>query len=157
MSHLESVTSSNIPYQFYPIPKEFLTHEFLDDPIMMKLILYIFKRVRSFPQLVKMMNNKREVEVQLQPYEFIFGRSACAEECGITEEKIRSRIDKLIGVPSRYHVRLNPSGSEVKNPSLKNAPQYADVDTQRFLEKNPSGSTNTFTVYRLMTENFTTN
>lgn len=146
---------TKIPYQFYPIPKEFLTNEFLEDPIMMKLIVYIFKRIRPFPQLVEIMNNKRIVEVQLQPFEFIFGRVACAKECGVSEEEIRSRVNKLFGQPSRYHVRLNPSSSKAKNLSRENSSQHGDVDTQQFLEKNPSSSTSTFTVYKLMTDNLT--
>lgn len=144
---------TQIPYQFYPIPKEFFTNEFLEDAVMMKLIAYIFKRIRPFPQLVSIMNNKRMIEVQLQPFEFIFGRVACAKECGVTEEEIRARVKKLFGKPSRYYERLNPSSSLPKKLSRENSSQYGDVDTQQFLEKNPSSSTSTFTVYRLMTEN----
>lgn len=142
MSYLESETSSKITYQFYPIPKEFFTNDFIEDPIMMKLILYIFKRIRPFPQLIKMMNNKRQVEIQLQPYEFIFGRLQACAEIGCKEKELRGRLEKL-----------RASSSEAQNLRGENGFDIPVVKGQQFLEKRASSSTSTFTVYRLMTEN----
>jgi len=138
--------NNKIPYPFYPIPREFMTDEFIEDPVMMKIVRYIFNRVRPYPQKVKMTNNRRIIEVELKPFEFIFGRSACALECGISEQNLKTRLDRITSKVT--------SSSRAKNLSRKTDQGYVVKGNQQFLEKSTSSSTSTFTVYRVMTEMF---
>ncbi len=85
---------SNIPYKFFPIPHEMLTDEFIDDPKMMRLIRYIFKRINTKPHIEKIRSNGWHT-IHLQPFEFIFGREKCMKETGLTAREIRTRIKTL--------------------------------------------------------------
>lgn len=89
---------SKIPYFFRAIPEEFLTDEFIDDPIMMKLIRFIMKRITPNPSTFTFKNNGKIRKVDLQPFEFVFGREACSKETGISEKKVRTKLGQLIGL-----------------------------------------------------------
>lgn len=67
-------------------------------------------------------------EIQLEPFEFIFGRRVCSEETGLTEMEIRTIINQLISHP--------------------NGP---------ILEKTTNSVTNRFTCYKWVTERFSEN
>ena len=87
---------SNIPYNFRPIPDEFLTDDFLDDPIMMRFIRWMFKRINSKNSSIPMKNNKKILE--LEAFEFVYGRKKCAEQAGITMKQAEKRIGQLVGM-----------------------------------------------------------
>lgn len=89
-----SEIKSNIPYCFCPIPHEFLIDEFLDDPLMMRLIRYIFKRIRTKPHTEKIKSNGWKT-INLEAFEFIFGREKCEKETGLTPREIRTRMGIL--------------------------------------------------------------
>lgn len=116
---------SKIPYRFFPIPEEFFCDQFLEDPQMLKLIRYIFKRIQTVPHIEKIKSNGWH-EVHLEPFEFLFGREMCAKETGLTEKQIRSRMDIL------------------------RASSFVSSSATSFSEKKSSS----FTVYRLVTESF---
>lgn len=84
---------SKIPFKFFPIPPEFLTDDFLYDPDMMKFIRWIFKRISSSKSTVPL--KKHKINLELSPFEFMFGRQSCSLECGITEKKIQGRLNQL--------------------------------------------------------------
>lgn len=84
---------SKIPFKFRPIPDEFLIDEFIDDPIMMRFIRWMMRKISSDPQ--KVFINGRNI--QLMPFEFIFGREACSEQAGISPKQARGRLGQLIG------------------------------------------------------------
>lgn len=84
---------SKIPFLFRFIPDEFLVDEFLDDPIMMRYIRWMFKRLSPYPQKIRM---KGKV-VDLAPFEFIYGREACAEQAGISLKNAQTRTGQLAG------------------------------------------------------------
>ena len=86
---------SNIPYNFRAIPDEFLTDDFLDDPIMMRFIRWMFKRISSKPTIIPMKHNKMTLE--LEPFEFVYGRGKCAEQAGISLKQSESRLGQLVG------------------------------------------------------------
>ncbi len=87
-----------IPYVFLPIPYEFFSDEFLDDPIMMRIIRYIMKRISPNRNSWSFKNNGRMRKVDLESFEFVFGRDACAKECAITPKNVQTRMDQLIGL-----------------------------------------------------------
>jgi len=86
---------SNIPYNFRPIPDEFLTDDFIDDPIMMRFIRWMFKRISVKPSSVPIKHRKMVLE--LEPFEFMYGRSKCAEQAGISLKQAESRLGQLVG------------------------------------------------------------
>jgi hypothetical protein len=85
---------SKIPYNFRPIPDEFLADEFIDDPIMMRFIRWMFKRISPKHTSVLLKNKKK---VDLDPFEFMFGRGKCAEQAGITLKQAENKINNLVG------------------------------------------------------------
>ena len=87
---------NNIPYNFRAIPDEFLTDDFIDDPIMMRFIRWMFKRISSKPSSVPIKNNRKILE--LDSFEFMYGRKKCAEQAGITLKQAESRIGQLLGM-----------------------------------------------------------
>lgn len=84
-----------------------MTDEFLDDPCMMKLVRYILKRINRNEHIVKFQSNGWR-NVNLKPYEFIFGRDACCKETGLTDREIRTRIARLT---TSSFVRVSTSSS----------------------------------------------
>ncbi len=88
--------NKNILHPFKAIPDVFLTDEFLEDPIMMKVIRYAFNRISYKKHTETFLNNRTKITIELQPYEFIFGRKSCVLECNASSDKvIRTRIDRL--------------------------------------------------------------
>lgn len=87
---------SKIPYIFRPIPDEFLTEDFLKDPVMMNFIIWIMKRVSTNQQRIPLKNCSRHL--LLDPFEFMYGRKKCVEDTGISDKNARSRLKQLIGL-----------------------------------------------------------
>lgn len=85
-----------IPFFFRPIPDEFLTHEFLDDPSMMCLIVWMIKRISLHPQKIPLKNSGKHLI--LEPFEFMYGREKCAQDAGISLKNARTRLGQLIGL-----------------------------------------------------------
>lgn len=85
---------SEIPYVFIPMPTEFMADEFIEDPKMMMLIVFIMEQVNPEETFKKVRSNVW-FEVKLQPFEFIFGRQICMRETGLSETEIRGRMEKL--------------------------------------------------------------
>lgn len=84
----------SIPYFFLPTPDEFWSDEFLDDPIMMRFIRHLMRTISCQPQKVK---NKGK-DVELEPFEFIFGREKWAEKTGLSTKQIQNRINRLVSL-----------------------------------------------------------
>lgn len=87
---------SKLPYVFLAIPHEFLTEDFLKDPIMMRFVVWMFKRISPNPSLVPLKGMGRQL--LLEPFEFMFGRETCAIVAGISLKNARTRIKQLIGL-----------------------------------------------------------
>ncbi len=87
---------SKLPYVFFAIPHEFLTEDFLKDPIMMRFVVWMFKRISLNPSLVPLKGMGRQL--LLEPFEFMFGRETCAVVAGISLKNARTRIKQLIGL-----------------------------------------------------------
>jgi hypothetical protein len=85
-----------IHFFFRPIPDEFLTHEFLDDPSMMCLIVWMIKRISLHPQKIPLKNSGKHLI--LEPFEFMYGREKCAQDAGISLKNARTRLGQLIGL-----------------------------------------------------------
>jgi hypothetical protein len=86
---------SNIPYTFFALPTEFLTDEYTNDPASMKFIHYVMKRIRPYSQVVRIKSNGWH-NIELGPFEFIFGREQCSKETGLTESQVRTRMNRMI-------------------------------------------------------------
>jgi len=129
---------SNIPYVFRPIPEEFLTDDFLDDPLMMRLIRYIMKQISPHPQKIPLKNKKKILE--LEPFEFMYGRKACMKQTGLTERNARTRIVQLVELffvekvsiksSSTYSVYRLVTGSFIKNNVQQNVTQTVQHTVQ---------------------------
>ncbi len=87
---------SKLPYVFLAIPHEFLTEDFLKDTIMMRFVVWMFKRISPNPSLVPLKGMGRQL--LLDPFEFMFGRETCAVIAGISLKNARTRIKQLIGL-----------------------------------------------------------
>ena len=87
---------AKIPYKFFPIPEEFFTDDFITDPNMMKFIRWIFKRISPEKNIISLKKQKRNLE--LDPFEFMFGRDSCSTETGISPKKIQISINQLKGL-----------------------------------------------------------
>jgi len=85
---------SKVEFTFSTFPHYFQKHGWLDpkpDGSHMKmaiLLLWIFNRCSS--ETRKVYHDHKEIE--LGPYEFIFGRAKCAEQTGLGEREVRSRL-----------------------------------------------------------------
>lgn len=87
---------SKLPYVFLAIPHEFLTEDFLKDPIMMRFVVWMFKRISPNPSLVPLKGMGRQL--LLDPFEFMFGRETCALAAGISLKNAYTRLKQLIGL-----------------------------------------------------------
>lgn len=89
---------SKIEFTFSTLPHYFRQHGWLDpkpDGSHMKMITllwWIFDRCSSEPRRV--FHDHKQVD--LDPYEFIFGRVKCSEQTGLTEKEIRGRLDWMV-------------------------------------------------------------
>jgi hypothetical protein len=148
-SFMQRIAMSDIPFRFKSIPEEFFTDEFIEDIPMMKLIRYIFKRIRTKPHTEEFKNNRTSITIDLDAWQFVYGRDKAAEECSCSDKVIRTRINRLrassyleeimlVTVSERHFSTVRASSSEAKRASSSQ-------------QKRAS----TFTVYRLRTESFT--
>ena len=87
---------SKLPYVFLAIPHEFLTEDFLKDPVMMRFVVWMFKRISPNSSLVPLKGIGRQLF--LDPFEFMFGRETCALAAGISLKNARTRLEQLIGL-----------------------------------------------------------
>jgi hypothetical protein len=87
---------AKIPYRFIPLPEEFLADDFIDDPDMMRLIRWIMKRISPEHTSIPLKKQKRNLE--LEPFEFMFGRDSCSLETGVSTKKIQVRMNQLVGL-----------------------------------------------------------
>jgi hypothetical protein len=87
---------SKIPYVFLPIPHEFLTEDFLKDPIMIRFIVWMIKRISPNPSVVPLKGKRKQL--LLAPFEFMFGRETCAFAAGISLKNARTRLEQLVGL-----------------------------------------------------------
>ncbi len=114
-----------IPYYFdTPIPRYFREHGFLKNPKMCAFLMWAFARCNYEKRTIYHVHSI----VELDPFEFVFGRKACSEETGLTEMEVRGILHQLDGT------------------------KYLKI-----LEKITSKTTNKFTVYRWSTDVFSIN
>lgn len=85
---------SKIPYRFVHVPHELVAEEFLKDPPMMSLVVWMMKRVSLVQHKVPLV--KQGTTLVLEPYEIIFGRQKTSKEIGLSEGIIRTRVSRLI-------------------------------------------------------------
>jgi len=87
---------SKLPYSFLAIPHEFLTEDFLRDPVMMRFIVWMIKRISPDPTLVPLKGKGRQL--LLEPFEFMFGREKCAIATGMSLKNVYTRLNQLTGL-----------------------------------------------------------
>ncbi|MBY0529606.1 MAG: hypothetical protein K2P51_05385 [Rhabdochlamydiaceae bacterium] len=87
---------SKLPYAFLAIPHEFLTEDFLRDPVMMRFIVWMLKRILPHPSMVPLKGKGKQL--LLDPFEFMFGRETCALAAGISPKNVYTRLKQLIGL-----------------------------------------------------------
>src|SRR5579871_3815672 len=90
------------PYDFLPIPYEFLTPDFLNDSIMMHFVGWMFKQISPDPKIVPVKNKR----ICLDPFEFVFRREISSLEMGISPKNSYTRLKQLIGLG---YIRKVPS------------------------------------------------
>jgi hypothetical protein len=100
----------SIPYCYLAIPYEFLTEDFLKDPIMIRFVVWMMNRIRPYPTKIPLKDSL--TVLLLEPFEFMFGRNKCAEDARISAKNARTRISQLISL--RY----------VEEVSCKRAAKY---------------------------------
>jgi hypothetical protein len=81
---------SKIPYTFTAIPKFFRQSGMFKNAKNVAFVMWCFERCS--PDNSSIFFNDRMVE--LDPYEFIFGRTTCSEETGLTENEIRTQLKR---------------------------------------------------------------
>jgi hypothetical protein len=72
------------------------TEDFLKDPVMMRFVVWMFKRISPNSSLVPLKGIGRQL--LLDPFEFMFGRETCALAAGISLKNARTRLEQLIGL-----------------------------------------------------------
>ncbi len=87
---------SKLPYSFLAIPHEFLTEDFLRDPVMMRFIVWMIKRISPDPSLIPLKGKGKQL--LLEPFEFIFGREKCAIAAGMSLKNVYTRLKQLTGL-----------------------------------------------------------
>lgn len=87
---------SKLPYSFLAIPHEFLTEDFLRDPVMMRFIVWMIKRISPDPALVPLKGKGQQL--LLEPFEFMFGREKCAIAAGMSLKNVYTRLKQLTGL-----------------------------------------------------------
>ena len=87
---------TNIPYIFRAIPPEFLTDDFIEDPAMMRFIRHLFSEISPLPQQKTI--KERKLVLELEPFEFIFGREKWAEKTGLSPKMIQNRMGQLVAL-----------------------------------------------------------
>ena len=87
---------SSIPFIFSLFPLEFLSDDFLDDPIMLRFIFCLMRRVFAYPKIIHLKD--RPEPLYLEPFEFMYGRETFSQEAGISECSARTRMKHLINL-----------------------------------------------------------
>lgn len=117
---------AKIPYSFdLPPPKYFRDNGWFTNPNMAVFIHWAFSRC----SLEKRTVYHIQQAIELEPFEFIFGRRICSEETGLSERQIRTCIEQL--------------SDQQKTPF--------SIST---LQKSTSKSTNKYSVYKWAIELF---
>ena len=98
---------SKLPYAFLAIPHEFLTEDFLRDPVMMRFIVWMIKRISPHPSLVPLKGKGKQL--LLEPFEFMFGRETCALAAGMSLKNVYTRLKQLTGLG--YLKKVDSKGS----------------------------------------------
>ena len=81
----------SIPYFFTHIPNMLLTEDFLNDHEMMKFIVLMMRRISTQPTKVPLKSFCRHLD--LDPFEFMFGRISFAKAAGISTKIARTRFE----------------------------------------------------------------
>lgn len=79
---------SSISFEFDPIPRYFRFAGWTKKPKVAAFLLWSFSRCQSLSRVISFDGK----EIKLEPYSFLFGRRKCAEECGLTEDEIRTIV-----------------------------------------------------------------
>lgn len=117
---------SEIPYLFdLPPPRYFRENGWFSNPNMVIFIYWAFARC----SLEKRTVYHIQKAIELEPFEFIFGRRICSEETGLSEREIRTCLEQLCD-QQKSHTFIS------------------------ILKKTTSKTTNKFTVYKWSTELF---
>lgn len=112
--------SKKIPYTFdTPVPKFFRENGWFKNPNMCVFVHWAFSRCSYEKHSVYHIQKY----IELEPFEFIFGRRVCSEETGLTEREIRTCIEQL-------------------------SDQQKSTMLLVTLEKTPSKTTNKYSVYK---------
>lgn len=88
--------SLRISYRFIPFPYEFVTEDFLDDPVMMRFVVCMMRRISTSPKSIPLKNSHKQLS--LDAFEFMYGRKKFSKEAGISEKNARTRLSQLIGL-----------------------------------------------------------
>lgn len=99
----------NPPYDFLAIPYEFLTADFLKDPIMMRFVAWMFKQISPDPKIVAL----KCTQIHLDPFEFVFRRKISSLEMGVSPKKSYTRMKQLVGLG---YIRKVPSKASSTHP-----------------------------------------
>lgn len=79
---------SEIPFYFEtPVPVDFRRDGWFKNPKCVAFVTWAFSRCSTFERDVCHDNKK----ITLKPYQFIFGRTVCSEETGLTEDEVRTQ------------------------------------------------------------------
>ncbi len=77
-----------IPFYYAPIPRYFLTSEWVKNPKVAIFLLVAFGRCQAVPRTV----HHDGKEINLPAFAFIYGRRSFAEETGLTEDELRTIV-----------------------------------------------------------------
>lgn len=83
-------------YAFLAMPYEFLTDDFLKDPIMMRFVVWMIKRISLYPCWASVKGMSKGIH--LDPFEFIFRKKICSLGAGISPKNAYTRIKQLVGL-----------------------------------------------------------
>lgn len=79
---------AKIPFYFHsPTPRYFRDAGFFSCPKNLAFITWTFERCSPEPRTVF----EKHYKVDLQPYQFVFGRVSCAKGTGLTEDEVRTQ------------------------------------------------------------------
>lgn len=102
---------SNIPYFFdTPVPRYFRDNGWMKNPNMAAFITWCFSRCNTRKHMIYHIQKA----IELEPFEFIFGRRVCSEETGLTEREIRTLIGQLNSTPNGEILKKSTSKSTNK-------------------------------------------
>jgi len=91
-----SIEDPGIPYRFMPMPHELFTEDFINDPIMIRFVVCMMKRISPYSKSVPLKN--RHKHLFLASFEFMFGREKFALDAGISPKNAYTRLKQLMGL-----------------------------------------------------------